>query len=715
MGENLVFITEYEIFKKKIKRKYRRQNISNAERLKDYSELQKGDYVVHQIHGIGQYLGIETIELKGIHRDYVSIQYQNGDRISIPVEQIQTLSKYVSSDGKAPKLNKLNDGRFKKAKQKVKNQVEDIADDLIKLYAERSQLEGFAFSKDDEDQVAFDEAFPYVETEDQLRSIDEIKKDMQASQPMDRLLVGDVGFGKTEVAMRAAFKAVNNHKQVVVLVPTTVLAQQHYSNFKERFEQFAVNVDVLSRFRSKKEQTETLKKLKKGQVDILIGTHRVLSKDVEFADLGLIIIDEEQRFGVKHKEALKELKKKVDVLTLTATPIPRTLHMSMLGIRDLSVIETPPTNRYPVQTYVLEQNDRVIRDAVLREIDRGGQVYYLYNKVDTIEKKVSELQELIPEASIGFVHGQMSEIRLENTLLDFIEGEYDILVTTTIIETGVDIPNANTLFIENADHMGLSTLYQLRGRVGRSNRIAYAYLMYRPDKSLTEVSEKRLEAIKGFTELGSGFKIAMRDLSIRGAGNLLGSSQSGFIDSVGFELYSQLLEEAIAKKNGTDKKREKGNAELILQIDAYLPDEYISDERHKIEIYKRIRQIDNRVNYEELQDELIDRFGEYPDVVAYLLEIGLAKAYLDKVFVNRVERRNNKLVIQFEKILQQLFLTQDYFQALSQTNLKANISENQGLIEVVFDIRNKKDYEILEGLLTFGESLAKIKDLKESH
>ena len=498
VDENLVFITEYEIFKKKIKRKYRRQNISNAERLKNYNELQKGDYVVHQIHGIGQYLGIETIEIKGIHRDYVSIQYQNGDRISIPVEQIQTLSKYVSSDGKAPKLNKLNDGHFKKAKQKVKNQVEDIADDLIKLYAERSQLKGYAFSKDDEDQVAFDEAFPYVETEDQLRSIEEIKKDMQSPQPMDRLLVGDVGFGKTEVAMRAAFKAVNNHKQVVVLVPTTVLAQQHYSNFKERFEQFAVNVDVLSRFRSKKEQTETLEKLKKGQVDILIGTHRVLSKDVEFADLGLIIIDEEQRFGVKHKEALKELKKKVDVLTLTATPIPRTLHMSMLGIRDLSVIETPPTNRYPVQTYVLEQNDRVVRDAVLREIDRGGQVYYLYNKVDTIEKKVSELQELIPEASIGFVHGQMSEIRLENTLLDFIEGEYDILVTTTIIETGVDIPNANTLFIENADHMGLSTLYQLRGRVGRSNRIAYAYLMYRPDKSLTEVSEKRLEAIKGF-------------------------------------------------------------------------------------------------------------------------------------------------------------------------------------------------------------------------
>lgn len=677
VDEKILLITEHEIFQKKLKRRFRRQHVSNAERLKDYNELEKGDYVVHHIHGIGQYLGIETIEIKGIHRDYVSVQYQNGDQISIPVEQIHLLSKYISSDGKAPKLNKLNDGHFKKAKQKVKNQVEDIADDLIKLYSERSQLKGFAFSADDDDQDAFDDAFPYVETDDQLRSIEEIKRDMQASQPMDRLLVGDVGFGKTEVAMRAAFKAVNDHKQVVILVPTTVLAQQHYTNFKERFQNFAVNIDVLSRFRSKKEQTATLEKLKNGQVDILIGTHRVLSKDVVFADLGLMIIDEEQRFGVKHKETLKELKKQVDVLTLTATPIPRTLHMSMLGIRDLSVIETPPTNRYPVQTYVLEKNDSVIRDAVLREMERGGQVYYLYNKVDTIVQKVSELQELIPEASIGYVHGRMSEVQLENTLLDFIEGQYDILVTTTIIETGVDIPNANTLFIENADHMGLSTLYQLRGRVGRSNRIAYAYLMYRPEKSISEVSEKRLEAIKGFTELGSGFKIAMRDLSIRGAGNLLGKSQSGFIDSVGFELYSQLLEEAIAKRNGNANAntRTKGNAELILQIDAYLPDTYISDQRHKIEIYKKIRQIDNRVNYEELQEELIDRFGEYPDVVAYLLEIGLVKSYLDKVFVQRVERKDNKITIQFEKVTQRLFLAQDYFKALSVTNLKAGINE----------------------------------------
>ncbi|MEN2096626.1 transcription-repair coupling factor [Streptococcus pneumoniae] len=717
VDEKILLITEHEIFQKKLKRRFRRQHVSNAERLKDYNELEKGDYVVHHIHGIGQYLGIETIEIKGIHRDYVSVQYQNGDQISIPVEQIHLLSKYISSDGKAPKLNKLNDGHFKKAKQKVKNQVEDIADDLIKLYSERSQLKGFAFSADDDDQDAFDDAFPYVETDDQLRSIEEIKRDMQASQPMDRLLVGDVGFGKTEVAMRAAFKAVNDHKQVVILVPTTVLAQQHYTNFKERFQNFAVNIDVLSRFRSKKEQTATLEKLKNGQVDILIGTHRVLSKDVVFADLGLMIIDEEQRFGVKHKETLKELKKQVDVLTLTATPIPRTLHMSMLGIRDLFVIETPPTNRYPVQTYVLEKNDSVIRDAVLREMERGGQVYYLYNKVDTIVQKVSELQELIPEASIGYVHGRMSEVQLENTLLDFIEGQYDILVTTTIIETGVDIPNANTLFIENADHMGLSTLYQLRGRVGRSNRIAYAYLMYRPEKSISEVSEKRLEAIKGFTELGSGFKIAMRDLSIRGAGNLLGKSQSGFIDSVGFELYSQLLEEAIAKRNGNANAntRTKGNAELILQIDAYLPDTYISDQRHKIEIYKKIRQIDNRVNYEELQEELIDRFGEYPDVVAYLLEIGLVKSYLDKVFVQRVERKDNKITIQFEKVTQRLFLAQDYFKALSVTNLKAGIAENKELMELVFDVQNKKDYEILEGLLIFGESLLEIKESKEEN
>ncbi|MGT2742581.1 transcription-repair coupling factor [Streptococcus plurextorum] len=712
--QKLVLITEKEIFHKKVKRRIRRQHVSNAERLKDYNELEKGDYVVHQVHGIGKYLGIETIEIKGIHRDYVTIQYQDASTISLPVEQIETLSKYVSADGKEPKINKLNDGRFQKTKSKVTKQVEDIADDLLKLYAERSQLKGFAFSPDDESQREFDDDFPYAETEDQLRSVKEIKKDMESDSPMDRLLVGDVGFGKTEVAMRAAFKAVNDNKQVAVLVPTTVLAQQHYTNFKERFENYAVNVGVLSRFQSKKEQSETLEKLSKGQIDIIIGTHRLLSKDVTFSDLGLIVIDEEQRFGVKHKEKLKELKTKVDVLTLTATPIPRTLHMSMLGIRDLSVIETPPTNRYPVQTYVMETNPGLIREAILREMDRGGQVFYVYNKVDTIDQKVSELQELVPEASIGFVHGQMSEVLLENTLLDFIDGAYDVLVATTIIETGVDISNVNTLFIENADHMGLSTLYQLRGRVGRSNRIAYAYLMYRPDKILTEVSEKRLDAIKGFTELGSGFKIAMRDLSIRGAGNILGASQSGFIDSVGFELYSQLLEEAIAKKQGKSQARRKGNAEISLQIDAYLPSDYMTDERQKIEIYKRIRELETREDYQNLQDELIDRFGEYPDQVAYLLEIGLVKAYMDAVFAELVEKKDNNLTVRFEKAAQAMFLTQDFFEALSKTNLKARISEHQGKIEVIFDIRNKKDYEILEELVTFGEAFVQIKERKQT-
>ncbi|PCH13552.1 Transcription-repair-coupling factor [Streptococcus parauberis] len=712
--EKIALITEHEIYHKRIKRRVRKSNISNAERLKDYNELAIGDYVVHNVHGIGKFLGIETIEIHGVHRDYVTIQYQNSDRISLPVEQIESLSKYVSADGKEPKINKLNDGRFQKTKQKVTKQVEEIADDLLKLYAERSQLKGYQFSPDDELQASFEDNFAFVETDDQIRSSKEIKRDMESSHPMDRLLVGDVGFGKTEVAMRAAFKAVNDHKQVAILVPTTVLAQQHYENFKERFEDYPVEVDVLSRFRSKKEQTATLDRLAKGRVDIIIGTHRLLSKDVIFSDLGLIVIDEEQRFGVKHKEKLKELKTKVDVLTLTATPIPRTLHMSMLGIRDLSVIETPPTNRYPVQTYVMETNLGIVREAIIREMDRGGQVFYVYNKVDTIDKKVAQLQELVPEATIGFVHGQMSEIQLENTLIDFISGDYDVLVATTIIETGVDISNVNTLFVENADHMGLSTLYQLRGRVGRSNRIAYAYLMYRPDKVLSEISEKRLEAIKGFTELGSGFKIAMRDLSIRGAGNILGASQSGFIDSVGFEMYSQLLEDAIANRQGKTSVRKKGNAEINLQIDAYLPLEYLSDERQKIEIYKRIREIDNRQDYTELQEELIDRFGEYPDQVAYLLEIGLLKAFMDQAFAELVERKDNQVTVRFEKASLKYYMTQDYFEALSKTSLKARISENNGKIDIIFNVKNVKDYSILEEMMLFGEMLSEIKNRKES-
>ena len=704
-------ISESDIFGKKKKKKKRKTY--EGKKIQEFSELKPGDYVVHENHGLGIYQGIEKVEVDTVTRDYMKISYADGGILYIPATQMDLIQKYAGADAKPPKLNKLGTPQWKKTKGQVKKAVQLIAKDLVKLYATRQQTEGYVYGPDTVWQREFEEMFPFEETEDQLRAIEDTKKDMESTKIMDRLICGDVGYGKTEIAIRAAFKAVQEGKQVVYLVPTTILAQQHYNTFIQRFKDFPVRVDLMSRFRTQAQQKKTVEDLKKGLVDIVIGTHRVLSKDVGYKDLGLLIIDEEQRFGVKHKETLKELKKKVDVLTLTATPIPRTLHMSMLGIRDLSVIETPPTNRYPVQTFVLETNPTIIRDAVLREMDRGGQAYYLYNKVDTIEQKVSELKELIPEASIGFVHGQMSEVRLENTLLDFINGEYDVLVTTTIIETGVDIPNANTLFIENADHMGLSTLYQLRGRVGRSNRIAYAYLMYRPDKSLTEVSEKRLEAIKGFTELGSGFKIAMRDLSIRGAGNILGASQSGFIDSVGFEMYSQLLEEAIAKKQGQEHRRQKSNAELNLQIDAYLPNEYISDQRQKIEIYKQIREMNSATDYEYLQDELIDRFGEYPDVVAYLLEIGLVKAYLDQVFVRLIERKQQKVTVKFEPIAKQLFLTQDYFKALSMTQLKAQIAEEKGLIEVIFDIRNKKDFEILEALKQFGQTLLEIKQEKE--
>lgn len=714
LDDKIVFITENEIFGKNKKRRTKRLNITNAERLKDYNELEVGDFVVHQTHGIGKYLGLETIEIANMHRDYLTIQYQNNDTISIPVEQVDLLTKYSAGEGKPPKINKLNDGRWKRTVKTVSKQIEDISDDLIKLYAIRESQKGYAFSPDDHNQQEFDEAFAYNETEDQLRSVKEIKKDMENIRPMDRLLVGDVGFGKTEVAMRAAFKAINDHKQVAILVPTTVLAEQHYNNFRERFNEFGVNVAVLSRFQTKKEQTEILDKLKKDRIDLIIGTHRLLSKDIDFFDLGLMIIDEEQRFGVKHKERLKELKTQIDVLTLTATPIPRTLHMSMMGIRDLSVIETPPTNRYPVQTYVMETNMGVLRDAVLREISRGGQVFYVYNRVDTIEQKVSQISELIPEARVTYIHGQMSEIQLENTLLDFINGDYDLLVATTIIETGVDIPNANTLFVEDADKMGLSQLYQLRGRVGRSNRVAYAYFMYQPEKSLSDVSEKRLEAIKGFTELGSGFKIAMRDLSIRGSGNILGAEQSGFIDAIGFDLYSQLLEEAVNKRMGKTRKPKQSNAEINLGIDAFLPSSYISDQRQKIEIYKRIREIESRKYYQDLQDELIDRFGEYPDTVAYLLEIGLLKCFADHALVDKIDLKLSTIVYTMSKQANNSFMPQDYFDALSKTNLKVKIGEEKGQMVIRFDIRNISEANYLSQVIAFTERLSNIRD-ENSH
>ncbi|MDR1606660.1 MAG: transcription-repair coupling factor [Streptococcaceae bacterium] len=712
LDEKIAFITENEIFGQTKKRKTKRLTITNAERLKDYNELEVGDYVVHQTHGIGKYLGLETIEISGLHRDYLTIQYQNNDTVSIPIDQVDLLTKYSASDGKIPKINKLNDGRWRRTINTVQKQIEDISEDLITLYAARESQKGYAFSVDDHNQQEFDEAFTYTETDDQLRSIEEIKKDMTRDRPMDRLLVGDVGFGKTEVAMRAAFKAINDHKQVTVLVPTTVLAEQHYNTFRERFNDFGVNIAVISRFQTKKEQTEILDQLKKDRIDLIIGTHRLLSQDVTFFDLGLMIIDEEQRFGVKHKERLKALKTQVDVLTLTATPIPRTLHMSMMGIRDLSVIETPPTNRYPVQTYVMETNFGVLRDAVLRELSRGGQIFYVYNRVDTIEQKASQLAELIPEARVGYIHGRMSEIQLENTLLDFINGDYDLLVATTIIETGVDIPNANTLFIENADRMGLSQLYQLRGRVGRSNRIAYAYFTYQADKVLSDVSEKRLEAIKGFTELGSGFKIAMRDLSIRGAGNLLGAQQSGFIDSIGFDLYSQLLEEAVQQRLGKTKNKRQSNTEINLGIDAFLPTDYISDQRQKIEIYKRIREIESRVYYQDLQDELIDRFGDYPDSVAYLLEIGLLKHFADQALVDKIDLKHFEIVYTMSKAAGHRLMPQDYFDALSKTSLKARIGEESDRMVLRFNIKNLSEAAYLSEMITFTERLAWIRDEK---
>nr|WP_295970509.1 transcription-repair coupling factor [uncultured Bacillus sp.] len=644
--QKITVVTEEELFTKRAKKTQRnRQKLSNAERIKSYSELNVGDYVVHVNHGIGKYLGIETLVINGVHKDYLHIRYQGSDKLYVPVEQINLVQKYVGSEGKEPKIYKLGGNDWKKVKKKVQSSVEDIAEDLIKLYAEREAAVGYAFSPDGEMQRDFEAAFPYEETEDQIRSIHEIKKDMEKERPMDRLLCGDVGYGKTEVAIRAAFKAVADGKQVAILVPTTILAQQHYQTLQERFQDYPVKISLLSRFRTRKQQTETIKGLKNGTLDIVIGTHRLLSKEIVYHDLGLLIIDEEQRFGVSHKEKIKKLKTNVDVLTLTATPIPRTLHMSMLGVRDLSVIETPPENRFPVQTYVMEYNGELIREAIERELAREGQVYFLYNRIEDIERKAEEISILVPDAKVTFAHGRMSENELESSMLSFLEGEYDVLVSTTIIETGVDIPNVNTLIVIDADRMGLSQLYQLRGRVGRSNRVAYAYFTYRKDKVLTEVAEKRLQAIKEFTELGSGFKIAMRDLSIRGAGNLLGAQQHGFIDSVGFDLYSQMLKEAIEEKRGTPDEAKPATIEIDLDIDAYIPDLYISDGQQKIEMYKRFRGVKDLQDIKELEEEMIDRFGEYPEEVAYLFKIAEIKVFALLVGVESIKQVKDEVTI----------------------------------------------------------------------
>lgn len=668
--DGLVIVTEEEIFNKQQKKKVRtKSTISNAERIKNYHELQPGDYVVHVNHGIGKYVGIETLMIDGAHKDYLHIKYAGNDKLYVPVEQIDQVQKYIgNTEDFTPKVYSLGGSEWKRVKNRVKASVQDIAADLIKIYAKREATPGYAFSKDTHVHQEFASLFPYEETRDQLRAIAEITEDMEKPRPMDRLLCGDVGYGKTEVAIRAAFKAVMDGKQVAVLVPTTILAQQHYETFRERFQDYPVEIAVLSRFRSRKEQNETLKKLKAGVVDIIIGTHRLLSNDVQFKDLGLLIVDEEQRFGVTHKEKIKKVRGNVDVLTLTATPIPRTLHMSMLGVKDLSVIETPPENRFPVQTYVVEYNGALIREVIERELARNGQVFFLYNQVQGIERMAEEVRALVPDARVGIAHGQMKESELESVMISFLEGEFDVLVSTTIIETGVDIPNVNTLIIYDADKLGLSQLYQLRGRVGRSNRMAYAYFTYRRDKMLTEVAEKRLQAIKEFTELGSGFKIAMRDLSIRGAGNLLGPEQHGFIASVGFDLYSQMLKEAIEELKGSGDVKEERQVEFDVHLDAYIPESYIADGKLKIEMYKKVAAAENLSDIEELVDEFIDRFGQIPPPVWRLLMVAKLKAYALELELESIVLKDDQLKMMFHPTINDKIDGSRLFQLVSQAD-----------------------------------------------
>lgn len=700
---NLVIVTEKEMFGTVVKKRPRQTTFNNAERIKSYTDLKPDDYVVHVNHGIGRYEGMKTMEVDGKHQDYLTISYRDSAKLFIPVTQLNLIQKYVSSEDKKPRINKLGGGEWQKTKRKVASKIEDIADDLIDLYAKRDAEKGYAYPKDDSLQAEFEARFPYTETPDQLRSADEIKRDMEHPKPMDRLLVGDVGYGKTEVALRAAFKAVEVGKQVAFLVPTTILAQQHYDTMMDRFADYPIEVRVLSRFQTTAQVRETLAGLKNGTVDIVVGTHRLLSKDVQFNNLGLLIIDEEQRFGVKHKERIKEMRTDVDVLTLTATPIPRTLNMSMMGVRDLSVIETPPSNRYPIQTYVLEQNAGTIREAITREMARGGQVFYLHNRVEDIEKTVEQISELVPEARVAYIHGQMTENQLEDILYDFINGEYDVLVTTTIIETGVDIPNVNTLFVENADHMGLSQLYQLRGRIGRSSRVAYAYFMYQPNKVLTEIGEKRLEAIRDFTELGSGFKIAMRDLSIRGAGNLLGKQQHGFVDSVGYDLYTQMLGDAVAKKRGR-KVAFKTDTTIELDVEAYLPSSYIQDNQQKIEIYKRIRQIENEDQLHEVDDDLIDRFGDYGQPVANLLKIAEMKMYSDESMIDKIHQDGPRVTLTFAPQASDEFSSKELLAAIAATKFRATINSADHKYQIVLTVQpNMTDW--LDQIIALNRSL----------
>ncbi|CAH0434883.1 Transcription-repair coupling factor [Clostridium neonatale] len=641
-------ISDKEVFgeaKRKLKTKNKSKQKGIA-KIKSFAELKPGDYVVHANHGIGVYKGIKQIDVAGHKRDYLDIVYDKGDKLYVPVEQLDLIQKYVGSEGKFPKINKLGGTEWQKAKAKARKSINEIAEDLVKLYATRATVRGYKFSKDTQWQKQFEDEFPYEETPDQLTSLEEIKSDMESDKPMDRLLCGDVGYGKTEVAVRAAFKCVMDGKQVAFLVPTTILAEQHYKNMKNRFSDFPIKVDMVSRFRTTKQQKETLQRLKEGNVDILIGTHRIVSKDIQFKDLGLLIIDEEQRFGVKQKEKIKNLKKNVDVLTLSATPIPRTLHMSLTGVRDISVIETPPEERYPVQTYVVEQNDQLIRDAILREVGRDGQVYFVYNRVEDIDRMAKYVQELVPEAKVGIAHGQMAERELEKEMMDFMSGEHNVLVCTTIIETGMDIQNVNTIIIYDSDKMGLSQLYQLRGRVGRSNRIAYAYLLYTKDKVLTEVAEKRLKALRDFTELGSGFKIAMRDLEIRGAGNMMGSSQHGHMATIGYDLYCRMLEDTIKIIKGEISK-EPIETTVDIKVDAFISEHYIEDEIQKIEVYKKIAAIENIDDYNDIEEELNDRYSKMPESVRNLMDIAYIKNKAKTVFIEEIKEMPKVIIFKF--------------------------------------------------------------------
>lgn len=641
----LVAIAERDILGKQ--KKQARPRPPKGKRIAAFREINVGDYVVHTSHGIGKYVGVETITVAGIARDYLHIRYAGDDKLYVPTDQVGSLQKYIGNEGDAPRLSRMGGADWVKAKSRARKAVADIAKELVALYAERKIKKGIAFDEDTPWQREFEDAFPYEETPDQRRAIEEIKRDMEEPRPMDRLLCGDVGFGKTEVAVRAAFKAVVGGKQVAVLVPTTVLAQQHYQTFHTRCEEFGVRVGVINRFRSTKEQKETLCRVEEGQIDILIGTHRLLNSEIRFHDLGLLIVDEEQRFGVTQKEKMKQMSVGIDVLTLSATPIPRTLHMSLVGARDMSIIETPPEERYPVETYVLEYQEALIRSAIRRELKRGGQVYFVYNRVETIDKMREELARMLPDAKIQTAHGQMSEELLEQVMLDFYEGASDILVCTSIIENGLDVSNANTIIVYDADHFGLSQLYQMRGRVGRSKRTSFAYFTYRSGKVLTEVAAKRLQAIREFTRLGAGFKIAMRDLEIRGAGNLLGAQQHGHIAGVGFEMYCQMLDEEIRrlKNEGTAPVEEDTTIEI--GIEAYLPETYIEEPSYKMELYQRMASLRTMEELSDLTDEMIDRFGDVPTAAANLLEITGLRVKAQLLGIRSIAEQVNGILITF--------------------------------------------------------------------